>query len=387
MTLRAQNSRFLYSGGASSNSAQGNPLISLGGLRPDNASPAGSEPYRQETTDAISPSLTKLTDTQTDTPASADPQVDDWLTVLNGPAARAYARVISVDYVGHVITIDRALPALTASGNAFRTSRRQNLFPDATLAEVQNGVVDHRLVWFLKTDAGTENNFQFWVNPIIPNGCDIEIAASGVDQPDGATVDSGSVIASATVSPFNEFGMVITSNAGAWFGTNYPFRPYSFASAVPVDGSDAVADEGAIPIWIRRTIPANASPGECVFMLNCYVADAVSQDAGADPNPFHSGFLFAWNNPQPAYAIRIYSDRLLHTGGQARIFGEVTYPDGSPAVGLNARLSLVSGGGSLTADPDAFTDSRGLVQALYDAPASVGSDPTFRLSVPASSRV
>lgn len=386
MTLTAAAARWLYSGAASSSVVQSDPLLSLGGLRPDNVAFASSAPYRQEPTDATSPSLTKVTDTQTDTPASTDPAVGDWLTVINGAAARSYGRIIAVDYVGHVITLDRALSALTASGDILRTSRRQNVFPDATLAQVQAGVVDHRMLYFLKTDPGTENNFRFWIDPIIPNGCDIELAASGTNIPDNLTVDAGSLIASAEQSPFGSFGQVIATGNG-FGGANAPRIVYSEAAAVPDGGSGAVTDEGGFAVWLRRTIPANASPGECVFMLNVYVPNAVAQDAGASPNPFRVGFLMAWNNPEPAYAARIFADRPLHTGGQARIFGEVTYPDGSPAVGLNARLSLVSGDGTLTADPDAFTDSLGRVRALYDAPATVGTDPTFRISVPASSRV
>jgi hypothetical protein len=386
MTLRATQLRFLYSGAASSASAQSDPLLSLGGLRPDDVTPANSEPYRVATLDAASPSLIQVVDTETDTPASSDPAIGDWLTVLNGPAARSYGRVTAVDYVGHVITIDRALSALSANGNQIRTSRRQNLFPDATVGQVQSGLIDHRMLFLLKTDTGSENNIRFWVDPIQPNGCDIDLAASTVAMPDGGTVNSGSTIAVGTESPFDEFGNV-AENGTNWVGTNGPRVVFSEGAAVPVAGSGTALDQSAIPIWIRRRIPANAAPGQCVFLINYFVPDAIAQDATADPNPFRAGFLFAWNNPEPTYSMRVFSDRLLHTGGTVRIVGEVTYADGSPAVGLNARLSLLSGGGSLAVDLDARTDDLGRVQALYTAPASVGSDPTFRLSVPTSSEV
>lgn len=389
MSLRGNQNRFIYSNAVNSTTAQGDPLISLGGLRPDNDTPQGSECYRGAVLDGNSPSLTVYIDNETDTPGSSDPAIDDWLVATLGPAAPSFGRVVAVDYGARTITVDRAMRSLALTGGAIRTSRRQNLFPDATLAQVQSGVVDHRMIYFLKTNVGAENNFRFWVNPIQANGCDIEIVApqNVILDPGGTNnVGADSTIATATDSPFNSLGRIATTSSD-WNTANAPRIVYSEAAAVPDGGSDAFTDEACIPIWIRRTIPANASPGECVFLLNAFVPNAIAQDATADPNPHTSGFIFSWFNPEPTYTLTITSDRLLFTGGVARIFGTVKYPDGTPAVGLNARLSLVSGPGTLTADPDARTDSLGRVSALYASPATAGVNPLFRIDVPTSARV
>lgn len=387
MSLAGASKRFLYSGATNSNSTQSDPALSLGGFRPDNANPAASEPYAVGTFDALSTVPYIVEDTQTDTPASSDAAPGDWIVTVSGACAPSYARVDSVDYVSHLITLDRGLRALAASGNAFRVCKRENLFPDATADEVKLGTVDHRMIYLLKTNTGTENNFRFWIDPIIPNGCDIEILPSGTFIADsGGTVTADSEISTPTESPFTELGRVATGSAD-WNRAGKPKFAYSEGGAMTPNGSANSSDEGAVPIWIRRTIPPGAPPGECVFLLNAWVPDATTQDAGADPDPFRSGFIFSWNNPEPTYTLRILADRPLHTGGTIRIIGEVTFDDGTPLVGLNARLSKVSGGGSLAADPDAMLDARGRVEAIYTAPASTGSNPTFRLELPTSVRV
>lgn len=400
MALTGTSARFIYSNGSDSNTAQGDPTQSLGGLRPDNNSPADSELYRQATLDALSASLIEVEDTQIDTPASDDPQVGDWGAVITGPAAPFYAKVVDVDYVGHTLTWDRPMPALANNPDRIRTFRRENLFPDVTVQQVQDGVVDHRMIYFLKTNGGSEDNFKFWVEPIIGNGADIEIVVAPEDvftdpSPSASIGVTTAPLADGEDSPFNPFEKVRPDD-NFWEFAPSPQLAYSQARALPVKnaytggtpdadngrGTDAVGDENCVAIWLRRTIPANSNPGPCVFALHIYVDDATTQDASANPSNFDIPNIIHWENATPAYSLNVFSDRNIYLGRTARIIGEVKYPDGSPAVGLNAIIELTAGSGTLTADVDALTDSNGRVSAVYSAPSSPGTDPTFRLRLP-----
>jgi len=392
MTLRGAQCHIMYSGATNSDVAQSNPLISLGGARPANGilDPAVllSAPYREEALDSTRTLLNEVQDTQTDTASSTDPAPGDWLSIVSGAACPYHGRVQAVNYSTGVITLDRPVSVAPVSTDLIRTARAQNVFPNVTLAQIQAGLVDYRMLYFIKNDAGSENNFRFWCEPVTPNGCDIEILVGSdvLIDADPGLVTALLLLASGTESPLTSFGGLRTPNAG--FDLAEAFSPtYSALNVRPRNGSPVIADESSIPIFFRRTIPQHANPGECVFVLHIVVPNAVAQDATANPATFDLRIPIVWTNPEPAYRLRIFSDRILTTRGSAEIIGEVLYPDGTPAVGLNALLTKTAGVGTFTPDLDAKTDARGRVTSVYTGPATLGADPAFLLTVPTSLRV
>ena len=380
MTLRAFECRFTYSNALFPFATQGDPLISLGGIAPIESLPDDSAPYYQEALDANSTDPTIVNDTETNTPSSDDPAVDDWLMMLNGNAAFEFGKITAVNYGTGDITIDRALSALPSIGDDFRVSRAENLFPDVTAAQASSGLVDHRMLYFLKKTIGGENNHRFYILPVKPNGCDIEVYGGG----DGATDVNAPVIASGTDDPFQQFGVVANINLDRlrWETAAKAEIRYTEDSSAPEEGSLAIQNNESVPIWIRRTVPAGVTSGECVFALIDFVPDAVAQDAGADPDPFHSGFIFSWNIPETTYAITITQDRTAYTRGSVRLTGTVVDALGSPVPNLNCWLELFSGPGSVNTDLDGRTDSAGKIFGVYTSPVSISTDPVIRLVIP-----
>ena len=387
MTLRGPDVRWMYSGAVNVFDTQTDPLLSLGNRSPNEQFPGGvtSAPYRQETLDANATVPNVVNDTETDTASSDDPAVDDWLIMVDGPAARDYAKITAVDYGTGDITLDRALTALPQTGDTFRTSRVENLFPNVTLQQASDGLTDHRMIYSLKKNAGGETNHRYYILPIKPNGCDIELMAGG----DGSTNALEPLIASGTTDPFTPFGVVDSLSPGnaTWVRAEKAELMYGEDAATPRRGSLALSTDESGPIWIRRTVPPSATAGECVFALFDYVDDAISQDAGADPNPFHTGFIFSWTIPEQTYSVTITQDRIAYTNGAVRITATVTNGLGAPAVGINAWLVILSGPGSINTDLDGRTDANGQIKGVYTSPSTVTVPAVIQLIIPTNPEI
>jgi len=387
MALTGTSSRFIYSGATTANTAQGDPTLSLGGFAGTGTS--ASEPYRQATLDGPSPDLVTVDDTQIDDGGGGvDPEVGDWLWVLTGAAAGSYGRITAVDYVGNTATIDRPMSALPDSPDRVRTSKAGSVFANVTdIDDINSGFQDYRMLYFRKTNAGSENNFRFYVVPIQSGGCDIELMASGTAT--AATIAEEPTIADDRTSPFGIYGRVvgIGSSNTSWGGAEALEIRYNQASAVPVNGSGTVDDEDCIPIWLRRTVPAGAAAGNCAFALLYYVDDATTQDASADPDPFIGGFIMHWNISEPNYNLTLTQDRFVYLDGGVKMTGTVTDDNGNPVPGLNCYMELQSGPGTLTSDTSGRTDANGQVTAIYSSPSSLSSDPVIRLVLPTNSEI
>lgn len=387
MALEGGLLRWMYSNAVDGSTAQDDPTISLGGRNPDDTLASSSAPYRQALTDSVSPAPNQVQDTQVDddSPGTVDPEVGDWLTTTTGLGYGQYGKVTAVNYVTGVVTIDRPLTPAMGSGERFRTSKRENLFPDVELADLNAGFTDYRMLYFLKDNTGENDNFRWYVDPIKPNGCDISIFPGAGDE-QNMTVPT---IPDGRTSPFVErFGQVANRDDVSVSNDNFakaPFlqKAYGRGAAIPPTGSNDYGNNDLSPIWIARTVPPSAQPGECVFGLFVTVPDAETQDATADPgDPFFSGFIFHWNIPATTYTLTITQDRTIYNRGAGRLIGTVTDSSGNPVVGVNAWMVIDSGPGSIDSSVDGVTDANGQITAVYTAPDTISTDPVIRLIVP-----
>jgi len=308
--------------------------------------------------------------------------------MITGATAGEYAKIESVDTGSNSITLDRPLSALPQSGDDFRYARAGNVFANVTEAQAIAGRVDHRMLFFLKTNTGSEDNFRFYMVPVKDNGTIIEMMACG-----GAnTLRVEDSIAVETDNPFRVWGNPFDNGnpaAADWQLANFIINRYGIAAATPVGdiGSEAVVQNAFITIWLRRNLPVHASAGECVYILYAYVSDASTQDPSADPDPFIVGFPIIFTIPEITYTLTVAADRPLITSSTARVVGTIKDSDGNPVVGLNCWLEIASGPGSLATDLDAVTDAAGQISAIYTAPSSLSSDPVFRLVVPTNPEI
>ena len=382
MALLARLLKYSYTGTTLSTSPQTNPLLSLGDTPRFGAGINASLLYREETLDANATVPTVVRDTQTnDGGGGTDPEVGDWLTIVDGAAGGSFAKITAVNYGTGDITLDRPLPALPSSGDTFRTFKRESLFQDVLLSELPGGFEDSRMITMNQSGTGGENNYRYWVQPVQPNGCDLKIMIGG----DGQGLIVYPAIADARDDPYTRFDQVAgldgVINPG-WELGQAPETIYSEAQAVPYWGTGVVGSSQYLPIWVTRTVPENATAGEAVFILWLHIPDAVSQDASADPDPFNVAVIIHWNVPELTYTGSIAVDRTIYVNGGTRVTGTVVDQNNNPAVGLNCWLEIASGPGTLTVDTSTRTDENGQISSTYTAPTTLTTDVTFRIVIP-----
>lgn len=381
MALSGELARFTYSGATAHIFPQGDPLLSLGGLSPDDFPDSQlplSAPYAQASLDAVSPALNQLSASTPDSGESRVPAVDDWVMVVTGAAAPAFGKIKAIN--SGVLTLDRELPNLTAASDFIRSSKVENIFPDVTLAQVSDGLIDHRMLYFYQNGGGTEGDFKFWIEPLTPSAATIEIIAGG----DNLATGSLPLLATGTDNPFNEFSKPNLLNPTLlWEFSEKPRIRYSSSQATPGADTDVFVANGNTPIWLRRTVPVGAAGSKCVFAL--LVRSAA--DPSSDPDPFATGFIFEFEVPDLTYTITLDIDRTVYINGDARVTATVKDQFGQFAVGLNAWIELFSGPGSVVTDLDGLTDADGQLKTIYTAPTVVTVDPVLRVVIPTSPEV
>lgn len=401
MTLRGFESRFVYTGSngnAGTDGVANDPALSFGDHSPPsnpNELDALSELYVEHQMNSIATSRWEIDDWTIrarpnfpPTPSDSFASPGDWITSIDGANAGFRSRVVSND--GTTIVFESPTPALLESGAWLRVSKPNNLFPDVTEDQVATGVVDYRLICFLKTNVGN-NNFRFYTPPVRANGCEIAICPSSRATTGNILGNFGREFpqpADVFTSPFDDFGKVIDKNvfdAFDWDNSNRVVPAYSKNHAMVGVGAQpqVFTDESVMPIWIRRTVPAGVAPGECVFGMNVFVSDAISQDATADSDPFDFGFTIPWSVAPIAEVLTLRQDRLIFTRGAARIIGKVADSQGRPLPGRHAFVEITSGPGSIAQDANQLTDEDGEVLAIYTAPTAGGDQTaTLRLNLP-----
>lgn len=365
--------------------AQTNPLLSIGGWAPVGQVVASSM-YRAADTDAphVGPNI--IYDTQINDDIS-DPVTGDWYWMMTGPNAGIFGKIVADDQVAvpGFITLDRQLPDQTAVQRNFRTFKRENMFDNVDAAGAVDGYVDYRQIWFAHGNQVLNNDdWRFYIDPIKPNGCDVELVVPGEVRTTNSTFSQPFVYLPADrfEDPFGANGIIkslaVQSNRLATHQKRGKF--YSPTIPTPLRGVNdfASTEDQWLPIWLKRTVRPGTRSGECAFRLVVTVSDAVT----SDPNPYFSGFIMSWFVDQPTYSIAIRQDRRAHTDSSARITATITDSRGVPVPNLNAWLELASGPGSVVSDKTLRTDAQGRISGLYISPSVTGATPVVRCVIP-----
>ena len=382
MALSGETSRFLYSGGSG---IQADPDESIGGNRPiinTFNQIAQSAPYAQATLDAASTSLNILSASTNEAPRTEVAAVGDWVTVLNGAGAPTNAKILAVDGSSN-LTIDREMPGLPALGDYIRFVKAENLFPNVTAAQASAGLVDHRMVYYLKHSSAGEANFKFWIDALTSGPGLIEIMGSG----DFVTSTNYMKLAAGTDDPFNQWGGVDYFGTGStimWNPSELLGTRYGESMATPLAATSTdVNATAAAPVWLRRTIPPGSTGGTQAFALMLKSDDDVSPD----PDPFKSGFIFSYDVAELTYTTTIKIDRKVYLGRSAKVTGTIVDEFGLPVVGLNAWIEVLSGPGSVATDLDGRTDASGQITSVYTAPSVLSTDPVLQVVIPTNPEV
>ena len=388
MSYEANDELFCFSNSTDPPSAQPDPLISIGGWAPVNFV-STSRMYRPANSDA--PHITGpniVHDTQIDGGVE-DPVAGDWYWMMKDPNAGLYGKVVDTDQVSvpGSMTIDRELLDTTSVQNNFRVFKRENLFDNIDAAGAVDGYVDYRQIWYIHNDQVLNaDGWRFHVEPLKPNGCEIEIAVGPIARTtDGASSQPFIYLpADRFTDPFNSREVIadlsVQSNRYAQMARRGKY--YSPDAPTPYRG---MIDDGSTtdqwwPIWIKRTVRPGTRAGECAFKI---VVRNPNGDGVGDPSAlYESGFILLWYVEQPTYSITIEQDRRAYTGRSARLKATITDDRGIPVPNLNAWMVLDSGPGTVTSDQTARTNSAGEINALYNSPSALSSDPVVKVIIP-----
>lgn len=385
MPLSADDELFVYGGAPSAGADADDPDLSIGGLAPV-GNLAGSRMHRPQDTDAPhSVGSRTIVDTQA-TGAADDPAVGDWYSHILGANSGFRAKVESIDGGSTRFTLDRALPSPPVAQTNFRTTKRENLFDNITEEQVLDGFEDYRQIWHVHNNDSAGFGFRFYIDPIKPNGCDIELQCTSL--PPDVTVDDPDLHEPTDrfEDPFDANGVIqsVPGNSDTVFGISKRQITYASETALPRLGTtNRNNTDQYTAIWLKRTVPKGAGTGECAFALVMIIDDPTAQDAGADPVPYRSEFIFSWHNEQPTYSATITQDRTAYQRGAAKITATIVDSRGLPAENLNAYFDLSSGAGSIVTDKTSITDANGQITTVYTSPDTVpGSDPVIRINIP-----
>lgn len=367
--------------------AQTNPLISIGGWAPF-GQVTNSAMYRAANTDAPHVGHNIIYDTQIDG-GITDPVAGDWWWMMTGPNGGLFGKIVADNQIAvpGFITLDRQLPDQSAVQRSFRTFKRQNMFDNVNAAGAVDGYTDYRQIWWVHDNQVLNNDdWRFYIDPIKPNGCDVEIVVPGEVRTSNGTSSQPFVYLPADrfEDPFGSNGIIkgLQSAPQPLRMSTHQRRSkvYSPGTAVPLRGVNdfATTEDQWLPIWLKRTVRPGTKGGECAFRL----VVKVDAPTSPDPNPYVSGFIMTWYVTPPTYSVTITQDRFAYTDGSARIIATIVDSRGVPVPKLNAWLELASGPGSVVSDKTSRTDSAGKITGLYVSPSAVGAPPVVRCVIP-----
>lgn len=321
------------------------------------------------------------------TPDPASFQAGQWVQSVDNENQGWTSRIQSND--GTTMVFETPPPRLFAIGDWIRISAIENLFPNVTEDQAQDGFVDYRMITAVKTNGGTETLFRFHTVTHANPGVTIEIVPSNfwrvdIIGDDGTRGRELRDLVTTTTNPFSVFGVVIAAGGPTqdFDDTTRPVQAANVPLAVNAQGSDPVGNQESLPIILKRTIPAGVQAGECAFSINGGLED----DTGSD-KPFEGiwtpGCVFSFRVLEIVKTLTITEDRLVYTRGAARIIGTIVDTQGRPLVGVFAFVAIVSGPGSVSNPPANRTDENGQLIALYTAPTSGGEQTAvLKLVVP-----
>ncbi len=370
MPLDAENGHFMFSGASVVNASQTDPTLSFGGNRAD-GSLASNRPYRQEALDTAQTSETRSRLQDDETIGDTEPDSGWYLQIVGGAAAGHVAQVESANFTTGEIILKTPTPANVAIGDNFRFAQPGDLFPSVSAADALAGRVDYRMLYFVNNFGEGHEDLKFWIDPIETGGCSLEVIAADVN------LNTVNLPATDITSPVNPLGILDPYNVAFNDSEGFTFKHKS-EHATPRQAGGFIIDGNTIPVWLRRTIPANSQSRLCCFALNC-----VSAEGGGDPDPFTTGFPIVWEIDAQPRTITLSVDRIVREGGGARLTGTLTNGSGSPLEGRNVRFTLQSGNGSVSHAADLFTDALGEAKATFTAPTTGGDQTSdVRMHVP-----
>lgn len=258
------------------------------------------------------------------------------------------------------VTLDRPVSGLAVAGDSVRVAKSGNVFATVTEAQARTGLVDHSLLYWFKGDVN-DDAIQIWVEPIFANGCSVEVLRNGEIASDYAS--QANILTDAEESPVNQFGRVIDevdsfTNAG-------PMAEVASQELARQNGTlpsaTTLISEGFLsPIWLRRTVPVGANPGECVFVLRVTSEEQNDGTPLSDFDSLNAGTPIVWDiDPPTSRTLVSEIDRKLYANGGARVTTTLTDQGGNPLVNRSLRFGAVEG--SMVTDPSVLTDANGQV--------------------------
>lgn len=309
---------------------------------------------------------------------SAQQHRGKYLAAVTGAAADALfvARIVDFQVVGGAgsFQLDRPAPAAFTSGDYYRVTDAATLFENVSVAEAASGIEDWKFLFFHNATGLTLTGVQFYVIPINPSGCTLEIKAAALADP---TLNV--TIANRFTSPLNEWGQVDPDASGDWNETHPLFDPLTPALAIPPSAMTC-NNTLAIGLLAKRTIPAGIVKRKSV----AFHLVAVTTNAGNDPDPLVSMQPVVWDVDGLDDSVAFERDRWVYINGGARMKATVTDTNGDPVEGRAVEFSKVGLGTIVDEGSDFQTDSDGEVLTTYLAttdPAEEGNTVTLRASI------
>ncbi len=316
----------------------------------------------------------------------------------------SYAKIISLTAVGGGgeldnatvaidIELDRELSGLPILGDNVFVAMPESVFQNVTAAEAKTGIVDYSGLYFGKLESGVagdtedHDDVEVWVEPVMSGGCKIEIM-----RPEPATLAltqfSGTFdneIATRFVTPFSALGSALEENS--FYNDAGPAGEFTSQALGAQNGElkrtalSPVNQYG--PIWLKRTVPADAQPSECVFIIRLTSVNGHNTSTPetpvslADFDKLNSGSILSWTIAEPvARVVTISIDRTIHPGGGVRLTARIVDDTGSPLPGR--WLNITADAGTITRTARTFSDSAGEVTVIFELPfASPPATVTF----------
>jgi hypothetical protein len=303
-----------------------------------------------------------------------DEHVGKWLLMINGSSALSAGRIMDFDSATGTFFVDRNGSANAAAGDVYQVFSSGNLFDDVSAVESSQGVVDHRML-YCRNESGVT----------LTPAADVKWSFIALDEgpvafdfvPGRVAGDATGALSSDTESPFSNTGFVDTPSSGF----NQSPAPGLGSQGVPAQGISAVFTNNThIPIWLRRTVPADSEVRRrCAIQLIL-----TTPVTGQDPDPLVASCIIAFEVEGYTPSLTLSHDRFPHVGGGARFSSTLTATESSAAVGgREVSMEVTAGQGSIVAD-DTQTDDDGLLEGTYTSPtdpAQEGQNATITVQV------
>lgn len=337
-------------------SAQPDPDASLGGNR------------SSTTLYAVDSALTSAMTDETffvDTSVTSGVDAGDYGIFLKGAAALETFLVEAFDGGSSTYTIRKLAGTsgnLASSGDTYRIFKPNNLWSDPSSELCAAGQTAYRGLFVHNETGSTLTNVRFYFSPL-----------SQLGSPDWRMARDSAVATSMTAISDEEEEPDLSGFVNAEV-----FEERFEYDAARAFGSIGSGPGGSVPIWLERTLPVQAEPGDAIVLGLVMEAD----NTGGDPDPFVSIALVVFTVTGITEQLEALVDRAVHVKGGGRIIATLTAAeDGSPLVGRFMDYAITSGPGggeTIVNDPNGqVTDENGEDSATLISPTDSAYDDTM----------